>query len=299
MQFLKISLLVWGGLLAILGLLLGGLRQHPGSAYLVLLPEYEHGRLSYYTLISDGSNKRTLPLPSQNYLDNIFWLDDGSAMLAVFSLEKGIFQVDARTGARQLIDPHEVIGDIVNFKPSPDKKWLAFVVLEGAYHQLYLTKADGTEGRVLTDDLKGYVVPASILWSGDNQWIYFRWCKGTDCPYYKIQPVTGEMVALPQPVSDMNEARFCGWLKGNGEIVELLTLTDNAGPYGAMTFSPDGELLALVNWTGDLQIYRVADGELLKTIPVDNMALIDFTPDGLYLGVMVNGLLELWGVPAQ
>lgn len=89
---------------------------------------------------------------------------------------------------------------------------------------------------------------------------------------------------------------IAGWLNDGSEIVELLTIPDTAGPYEAMTFSPDGQLLALVNRTGELQIYRVADGELLKTIAVGDMALLDFTPDGKYLGVMVNGLIELWGV---
>lgn len=152
----------------------------------------------------------------------------------------------------------------------------------GGVYQMQIVNIT-TQNTHLIDDFYGSGVKAAFQQRGDQYLMAVGGCEQPTSDYECDSPA-------------IRIWDIAGWLNDGSEIVEILTITDNAGPYGAITFSPDGQLLALVNWTGQLQIYRVADGELLKTIAVDNVALLDFTPDGKYLGVMVNGLIELWGV---
>ena len=97
--------------------------------------------------------------------------------------------------------------------------------------------------------------------------------------------------------------------QGNGCIVlwdaatgkEVRTLKEAADSTLALTFSPDGRLLAAagpVEWdkkrTNEVRIWSVASGQLLRTWP-DTTTSIAFTPDGKRLAILgTDGAVRLW-----
>ncbi len=87
--------------------------------------------------------------------------------------------------------------------------------------------------------------------------------------------------------------------QGPGEVWdyrknERLFSLPEAGTYVA--FSPDGRRLATGSWNGEVKLWNVEDGKLLKRFgPVDSNFGMSFSPDGRRLAVgEESGMLQLW-----
>ena len=76
-------------------------------------------------------------------------------------------------------------------------------------------------------------------------------------------------------------------------------LEAHSGNVEGLAFSPDGRTLASASWDGSVKLWRVADGELVRTFhghvgPVTGVA---FLPDGRSLASTGDdGTVRVWSV---
>jgi WD40 repeat protein len=71
---------------------------------------------------------------------------------------------------------------------------------------------------------------------------------------------------------------------------------------GGVTFSPDGEILAVVSYDHAVRLWRVSDGTLLHSIRHHTEAILDqaFSPDGsIFATASEDGAVNLWSQPDQ
>ncbi len=89
------------------------------------------------------------------------------------------------------------------------------------------------------------------------------------------------------------------WDVATGALVRTLPAT--CGFYAdTVAFSPDGSLLATAGYAGAIEIWRVADGTLVASIPYPtSVQNVHFSPTGSQLIASgVDGRATIWNVPA-
>lgn len=122
--------------------------------------------------------------------------------------------------------------------------------------------------------------------------------------YHIIPSPDGEYVAV------MDAQDHLGiWRTSDGHFVKgLWTEGASAFPYGSIALAPDGKILFLGNHSGEVEIRRLPDGDLLDTLPHSDMTVehLAVSPDGAYLAVGTTytylsdvadqGVVRVWSV---
>ena len=106
-----------------------------------------------------------------------------------------------------------------------------------------------------------------------------------------IHPI-GELIATSSQDGVVNV-----WQEGN----LLYTLNDFSGSVQSITFSPNGEMLAIGSYFDkEISLLRAQDGMLLETLEQAGVSDLIFSPDGNTLATTFWGhSLELWRKPAD
>lgn len=92
------------------------------------------------------------------------------------------------------------------------------------------------------------------------------------------------------------------WLYVDAAATNPILLTGHDSSTTALAFSPDGQLLASADARGNIRLWRVSDGRLLKTVtsPGDVILALAFSPDGAWLVSGGQGrVVRFWGLPAD
>lgn len=109
----------------------------------------------------------------------------------------------------------------------------------------------------------------------------------------KVSPVGSEWAIV---------AETTVWLYADAAATNPLRLTGHVSSASALAFSPDGQLLASADSRGNIHLWRVSDGRLLKTVnsPGDVILELAFSPDGTWLVSGGQGrVVRFWGLPAD
>lgn len=144
---------------------------------------------------------------------------------------------------------------VTSAAPSPDRKWLAFVVRQGSRNVLHISSSDGTGGRELAATLD---VRSSPSWSPDGEWITAAAEVAEGVSIFRIRAQTGETVELTHgvefnPVWSPDGARILYYDKGSGGATFPL---QSIAPSGAKIETPE------LYYRGDFEGYRfLPDGK--------------------------------------
>ena len=123
----------------------------------------------------------------------------------VFSMSIDQFSEIFRIISLDLKSKREVIlTEGINPDLSPDSQFIAYLGMDGA---LYLMKADGSEQKLLVEELfwDSYHTDYAVQpeWSPDSKWLVYHRCVGdnppiSDCTIYKVNIETGIEVKLAE-----------------------------------------------------------------------------------------------------
>ncbi len=237
--------------------------------------------------------------------------------------------VDVESGESRMIYP----GDAVDPRWSPDGQWIlfwtvGFVDEEGRFEitgrrDLGIIRADGTDARLLTDDLEFDWRPA---WGQDGASIVFSSNRGGPMGLWELDfdPSTGEVSSTPRPIPAPStyagdpdvtrDGRMIAYVDGMGSYrilraqidLETLELTGipevvvGGGVAGDFDVSPDGELLVMTGGpmrADDIYVSR-EDGSGMRQVTDD--AFRNLQPRFGHRGDRVhffsnrNGVYEGW-----
>jgi WD40 repeat protein len=73
----------------------------------------------------------------------------------------------------------------------------------------------------------------------------------------------------------------------------------NASRICSLSFSPDGQMLAVGAWDGSVRLWQVADGEVLASLPdhANGVVSVAFSPNGMMLATAsLDGITKLWDI---
>ncbi|MEG4803279.1 DPP IV N-terminal domain-containing protein [Microcoleus sp. ARI1-B5] len=184
--------------------------------------------------------------PAKTEISSAFYLSPDGQQVA-FIKDKNIYKMNADgSGTSKLTQsPREYTSGGSELVWSPDRTKIAF--FSGTYpkQQIYTINADGTNLKNLTDNPQNQVYSVKLFWSPDSSRI----------AYYQGKP--GDLSGEKQDIYAIDINR--GTAKN---------LTQKPGNYDALSWSPDGKLIAFA--AGDFnqqKLYTInADGDKLNQL---------------------------------
>jgi WD40 repeat protein len=242
------------------------------SAHAALIRGVQTSRVRLTLL--DSAQGHTKAINAVAYSPDGAWIatasDDGTAKLW-----------DAKTGKFQRTLEHERGTDINGLAFSPDGNWLATAGNDRNVKVWNLRPASSPEPRVRRHDAS---VNAVAFHPGKNQLV-------TGCSDAKVY--------VWDLGADEQEMRLRGL---DPEKISQLALIDHKGQVNAVTFSPDGGLLATASDDGTVKLWDAGSWALLRTLTgaASRVAAVAFHPDGQWVAAgSDDGATRVWHVSSD
>ena len=80
---------------------------------------------------------------------------------------------------------------------------------------------------------------------------------------------------------------------------QLYQLAINGKSLGAITFSPDGKLLAAANEIGQIKIWDLESGAELNTLNANVVEQLSFSADGQFIRIHSGNYVQIWGLASS
>lgn len=137
------------------------------------------------------------------------------------------------------------------FTRSGNGKWFAYITLIPQYPQIRLSRADGSEGRILLDRFDEEIL--RLAWSPDDQWIYFTSIPNRKQPLettiHRINVESGKLDTFAT-ISPSDYYSSLNWLNDN---YLLLRSGSTVAIFDLQTHQLCVELHGVVDWFWDTQ----------------------------------------------
>ncbi len=169
---------------------------------------FADNQLDLYTMNTDGSDVRRITNDRAQDLNPV-WSPDSTRLAFVSDrdapMNSEYYVVDVRTGdITRLTTGGAAVGDQFgsNIAWSPDGTQLAYVGHADDGYQLHLANADGSDSRVLIDnlDIQGNLFGNSVAWTGDANRIAFIGGFGPFTELYTYHLQSGEIAQISHDV---------------------------------------------------------------------------------------------------